>query len=130
MARVTVEDCIDKMQDSNRFSLCMFASTRSKEIVAGADITIEHDALDKAPVIALREIAAGKIHYNTLKEIMVKSMQLTQQLDNAKEYIASTKSYVRLDDKAEDSAAENLIFDGSTTAGGEDKATIKKDEQS
>ena len=54
MARVTVEDCVDKV--SNRFELVMLASHRAREISAGSAITVDRDN-DKNPVVALREIA-------------------------------------------------------------------------
>ena len=54
MARVTVEDCIDKVE--NRFELVLLAGHRARQISAGAEITIERDN-DKNPVVALREIA-------------------------------------------------------------------------
>ncbi len=54
MARVTVEDCVDKI--SNRFDLVLFAAQRARQISGGADLTIDRDR-DKNPVVALREIA-------------------------------------------------------------------------
>ena len=54
MARVTVEDCVDKVP--NRFELVMLASHRAREISAGASLTVDRDN-DKNPVVALREIA-------------------------------------------------------------------------
>ena len=54
MARVTVEDCVDKV--SNRFDLVLFAAQRARQISGGADLTIDRDR-DKNPVVALREIA-------------------------------------------------------------------------
>ena len=54
MARVTVEDCVDKV--SNRFDLILFAAQRARQISSGADLTIDRDR-DKNPVVALREIA-------------------------------------------------------------------------
>ena len=54
MARVTVEDCIDKV--SNRFELVLLASHRSRQISSGSQISVERDN-DKNPVVALREIA-------------------------------------------------------------------------
>ncbi|MFL5233016.1 MAG: DNA-directed RNA polymerase subunit omega, partial [Microvirga sp.] len=54
MARVTVEDCIDKVE--NRFELVLLAAHRSRLVSAGAPLTIERDR-DKNPVVALREIA-------------------------------------------------------------------------
>ena len=58
MARVTVEDCVDKVP--TRFELVMLASHRAREIASGAPLTIARDN-DKNPVVALREIAEGKI---------------------------------------------------------------------
>ena len=58
MARVTVEDCVDKIP--NRFDLVLLAAQRAREISGGAELTIERDR-DKNPVVALREIAAGKV---------------------------------------------------------------------
>jgi DNA-directed RNA polymerase omega subunit len=59
MARVTVEDCIEKVP--NRFDLVAFAAKRGREISAGASITVARDN-DKNPVIALREIAEGNLN--------------------------------------------------------------------
>ena len=58
MARVTVEDCIDKIP--NRYELLMVAAQRAKDIAAGAPLTVDRDN-DKNSVVALREIAAGAI---------------------------------------------------------------------
>src|SRR5260370_129756 len=65
MARVTVEDCIDKVE--NRFELVLLASHRARMVSAGSQITIERDN-DKNPVVALREIAEQTISPGDLKE--------------------------------------------------------------
>ena len=57
MARVTVEDCVDKIP--NRFDLVLLAAQRARQISGGADLTIDRDR-DKNPVVALREIAAAR----------------------------------------------------------------------
>ena len=72
MARVTVEDCIDKV--SNRFDLVMLASQRAREISGGADLTIERDR-DKNPVVALREIAEQTVKPTELREEAVQTLQ-------------------------------------------------------
>jgi len=72
MARVTVEDCIDKVE--NRFDLVLLASHRARMISSGAQITIERDN-DKNPVVALREIADQTISPEDLKEELVHSLQ-------------------------------------------------------
>ena len=72
MARVTVEDCIDKV--TNRFELVMVAAQRARRIGSGAALTIERDD-DKNPVVALREIAIEKVEVEDLKEELIKSHQ-------------------------------------------------------
>jgi len=75
MARVTVEDCVDKV--SNRFDLVLFAAQRARQISGGADLTIDRDR-DKNPVVALREIAEETIRPDHLQEAVVTSMQKVQ----------------------------------------------------
>ncbi len=72
MARVTVEDCIDKVE--NRFELVMVSAQRARKIGAGAALTVERDN-DKNPVIALREIAAETVVVEDLKDEIIKSHQ-------------------------------------------------------
>ena len=72
MARVTVEDCVDKV--TNRFDLVLLAAQRAREISGGAELTIDRDR-DKNPVVALREIAEQTIKPDDLKESLVTSMQ-------------------------------------------------------
>jgi DNA-directed RNA polymerase subunit omega len=78
MARVTVEDCILKV--NNRFELIVLASHRGREITAGAELTLPRDN-DKNPVVSLREIAEETITVEDLKDSMITSMQ-TQVLDD------------------------------------------------
>jgi len=78
MARVTVEDCVDKV--SNRFELVLLASNRARTISAGSPITIERDN-DKNPVIALREIADKTVSPEDLKEDLIHSMQKYVEVD-------------------------------------------------
>jgi len=78
MARVTVEDCILKVD--NRFELIVLASHRGREITAGAELTLPRDN-DKNPVVSLREIAEETITVEDLKESMIISMQ-TQIVDD------------------------------------------------
>lgn len=72
MARVTVEDCVDKIP--NRFELVMFAAQRVRDIVGGSSITLDRDN-DKNPVVALREIAEGTIEFDVLQEGLIKRNQ-------------------------------------------------------
>ena len=78
MARVTVEDCIDKVE--NRFDLVLLASHRARTISSGAPITIERDN-DKNPVVALREIAEKTVSPDDLKEELVHSLQKYVEVD-------------------------------------------------
>ena len=72
MARVTVEDCVDKVP--NRFELVLLAAHRARAVSAGAEITIDRDN-DKNPVVALREIADETIIPAEVREELVTSMQ-------------------------------------------------------
>jgi len=75
MARVTVEDCVDKIP--NRFDLVLLAAQRAREISSGAELTIERDR-DKNPVVALREIADQTVKPAELKESLTGSLQKVQ----------------------------------------------------
>ena len=75
MARVTVEDCVDKV--SNRFDLVLFAAQRARQISGGAEITIDRDR-DKNPVVALREIAEETVTPSHLEELVVSGLQRVQ----------------------------------------------------
>lgn len=72
MARVTVEDCVDKVP--NRFDLVLLAAQRAREISGGAEITIDRDR-DKNPVVALREIAEQTVKPKDLQEAAVTNLQ-------------------------------------------------------
>jgi DNA-directed RNA polymerase subunit omega len=75
MARVTVEDCIDKV--TNRFDLILLAAERAREISGGAELTIDRDR-DKNPVVALREIAEETVKPTHLMEGLTQSLQKVQ----------------------------------------------------
>ena len=78
MARVTVEDCIDKVE--NRFELVLLASHRARMISSGSPITVDRDN-DKNPVVALREIADEQIIPEDLKEEFIHSLQKFVEVD-------------------------------------------------
>ena len=75
MARVTVEDCVDKIP--NRFDLVLLAAQRARQISGGADLTIDRDR-DKNPVVALREIAEQTVKPKQLEEALVGNLQRVQ----------------------------------------------------
>lgn len=72
MARVTVEDCVDKIP--NRFDLVLLASQRARQISSGAELTLDRDR-DKNPVVALREIAEETVTPAELQEAVVGGLQ-------------------------------------------------------
>lgn len=72
MARVTVEDCVDKVP--NRFDLVLLASQRARQISSGAELTLDRDR-DKNPVVALREIAEETVTPAELQDAIVGSLQ-------------------------------------------------------
>ena len=78
MARVTVEDCIDKVD--NRFELVLLAGHRARQISQGAQITVPRDN-DKNPVVALREIADETLSPDDLKEDLIHSLQKHVEVD-------------------------------------------------
>ena len=82
MARVTVEDCVDKV--SNRFELVMLAAHRAREISAGSTLTVDRDN-DKNPVVALREIADKTVNLRELEEDLIKSLQHHVEQDEPEE---------------------------------------------
>ncbi|MFZ3483101.1 DNA-directed RNA polymerase subunit omega [Sphingomonas sp. 3-13AW] len=75
MARVTVEDCVDKIP--NRFDLVLMAAQRARQISGGAELTLDRDR-DKNPVVALREIAEETVRPDHLKEAVITGMQKVQ----------------------------------------------------
>ena len=75
MARVTVEDCVDKIP--NRFDLVLFAAQRARQISGGAELLLDRDR-DKNPVVALREIAEELVRPDNLEEAVVNSLQRVQ----------------------------------------------------
>jgi DNA-directed RNA polymerase subunit omega len=96
MARVTVEDCVDKIP--NRFELVMLAAHRAREVTAGAPITIAREN-DKNPVVALREIAEETIGVEALREAA----------------IAAHQRHIEVDEPEEDNMAALMLADAPPT---------------
>lgn len=86
MARVTVEDCILKVP--SRFDLVVLAAKRVRQISAGAPLAVERDN-DKNPVVALREIAAGTISLDDLKESLIASYRQYSPMEENEEELES-----------------------------------------
>jgi DNA-directed RNA polymerase subunit omega len=82
MARVTVEDCIEKVP--NRFNLVLLAAHRARAISAGSQIMVDRDN-DKNPVVALREIADDVVDSEELKEALIGTLQRVDERSEAEE---------------------------------------------
>jgi DNA-directed RNA polymerase subunit omega len=85
VARVTVEDCIEKIE--NRFDLVLMAAHRARMISSGAQITVSRDN-DKNPVVALREIGDGAISPEDLREDLIHSLQKYVEVDEPEQHAA------------------------------------------
>ena len=106
MARVTVEDCEDKVD--NRFDLVLLAARRARQISAGAPITIERDN-DKNPVVALREIAEETILAKDLQEAVLYGLQKHVEVDEPEEDdISLLLAEQKLTENNQDMTADNL----------------------
>ena len=111
MARVTVEDCVDKVP--NRFELVLLAAHRAREVTAGAPITIDRDN-DKNPVVALREIAEETQSAESLRERMIESHQTQIEVDEPEEdqmamLMGSEMDRPALDDMSEEKLLRALM---------------------
>ena len=87
MARVTVEDCVDKVP--NRFDLVLLSAHRARQLSGGAETLVDRDR-DKNPVVVLREIAAKELKPEDLKEDYVKSLQKHAEVDEPEDMPASS----------------------------------------
>jgi len=108
MARVTVEDCIDKVE--NRFELVLLAGHRARQISQGAPITVDRDN-DKNPVVALREIADETLAPGDLKEDLIHSLQKHVEIDEPEAEAPSLIAESEEASDAADVAEENIAFD-------------------
>lgn len=118
MARVTVEDCVDKVP--NRFELVMLAAQRAREISAGAAITVDRDN-DKNPVVALREIADETQSVDDLRERMIESNQTQIEVDEPEEDQMALLMGAETQDKpAQDDMTEENLLRALMAAQGQD----------
>jgi len=107
MARVTVEDCVDKVP--NRFELVMLAAHRAREISAGAPITVERDN-DKNPVVSLREIADETQAADSLRERLIESNQTQIEVDEPEEDSMALLMGGEADKPADDDMSEEKLL--------------------
>ena len=107
MARVTVEDCVDKVP--NRFELVMLAAHRAREIASGSPITVNRDN-DKNPVVSLREIADETQTAEDLRERMIEANQTQIEVDEPEEDSMSLLMGAEADKPAEDDMSEEKLL--------------------
>ena len=112
MARVTVEDCIDKVP--NRFELVMLAAHRARKLTSGTAPEVSRDN-DKAPVVALREIAEGHVNADILK---AKPRSEMQEIDMEAEVNALAEAEAAI----EAAAADVILADGAEEVSGDQAA--------
>lgn len=105
MARVTVEDCVDKLP--NRFEVVMLAAHRARLISTGSEMLVERDN-DKNPVVALREIAETALKPDDLREEAIQSLQKQVEVDEPEEDNMAALMGER-DEAEEDLSEEELI---------------------
>ena len=107
MARVTTEDCVDKVP--NRFDLVLLPSHRAREISAGSPLTVDRDN-DKNPVVALREIAEETQSADDLRERMIESNQTEIEVDEPEEDSMALLMGGESDKPAEDDMSEERLL--------------------
>lgn len=108
MARVTVEDCVDKIE--NRFELVLISSHRARTISSGSQITVDRDN-DKNPVVALREIADSTLQPADLREELIHSLQKHVEVDEPE---AQTTPVLTPAAAASSDDAGEVVFDRMT----------------
>ncbi|MBC6441804.1 MAG: DNA-directed RNA polymerase subunit omega [Rhodobacteraceae bacterium] len=107
MARVTVEDCVDKIP--NRFELVMLAAHRARDLSTGADITVARDG-DKNPVVALREVADETLTADQLREAAIESHQTQIEIDEPEDDNMALLMGAAQDKPEEDSLSEENLL--------------------
>lgn len=113
MARVTVEDCVEKVP--NRFDLVLLAAHRARILSTGAPLTVDRDR-DKNPVVSLREIAEGTMVPEELREDLITSLQKQLEIDEGEEAEASEKADMpEFDKTSEEEYIKALKASGMTT---------------
>jgi DNA-directed RNA polymerase subunit omega len=118
MARVTVEECVDKVP--NRFELVMLAAHRARSLASGSPLTVDRDN-DKNPVVALREIAEETLTADQLRESAIESFQRQIEVDEPEEDVMTLLpgSHTAPDAPAEDDMSEERLLRALMEAQGE-----------
>ena len=116
MARVTVEDCVDKVP--NRFELVLLAAHRAREIASGSVLTVDRDN-DKNPVVALREVADETQSADDLRERLIASNQTQIEVDEPEDDEMALLMGAELDRPAQDDMSEERMLRALMEAQGE-----------
>lgn len=116
MARVTVEDCVDKVP--NRFELVMLAAHRAREISTGSPITVDRDN-DKNPVVSLREIADETQLADDLRERAIEANQTQIEVDEPEEDAMALLMGAERDKPEDDNMSEENLLRALMAAQGE-----------
>ena len=131
MARVTVEDCIDKIP--NRYELLMVAAQRAKDISTGSPLTIARDN-DKNSVVALREIADETISIEELQRSLVMGLQKYVEVEEPEEeeleILAAEKELADLDEQFSGLLPQAELEDSMQIHGGDDAIDMDVDSDS
>ncbi|MBM3483317.1 MAG: DNA-directed RNA polymerase subunit omega [Alphaproteobacteria bacterium] len=118
MARVTVEDCVEKV--SNRFELVLLAAQRARDIHSGATLTIERDN-DRDPVVALREIAAGTVSLDELRHAIEHGQSAVTEVDEPEEenmvMLAAEQAWADVTNRQAAAVEEGLAEDAEAAEG-------------
>ncbi|MDR5653122.1 DNA-directed RNA polymerase subunit omega [Ruixingdingia sedimenti] len=107
MARVTVEDCVDKVP--NRFELVLLASHRAREIAAGSPLTVDRDK-DKNSVVSLREIAEETQGADSLRERLIASLQTQIEVDEPEDDQMALLMGAEMDRPVQDDMSEERML--------------------
>ena len=114
MARVTVEDCVEKVP--NRFELVLLAAQRARNLARGEELHVERDN-DKNPVVALREIAGERVSFAALEQDLIKSLSRAPETEPADEevldLIPTDQNIFGLQDVSAEEEAANQLADMS-----------------
>ncbi|WP_048860727.1 DNA-directed RNA polymerase subunit omega, partial [Acidisphaera rubrifaciens] len=126
MARVTVEDCVQKIP--NRFELVLLAAQRARNISRGEELTVERDD-DKNPVIALREIAEETVELGRLEQDLIKSLSRAPEPEPADEevldLIPTDQNIFGLQDVSAEEEAATLPVEGEELSPSDLEAAIE-----
>ena len=126
MARVTVEDCVQKVP--NRFQLVLLAAQRARNLSRGEELTVDRDN-DKNPVVALREIAGETIGLQGLEQDLIKSLSRAPEPEPADEevldLIPTDQNIFGLQDMSADEELASLPVDGEEMSPDDIEAAIE-----